>query len=114
REVPWLRPMPDVLVMAGSADPAEVVASRQSVRLALIAALQYLPARQRAALILRDVLHWRAAEVADLLGTTTTAVNGMLQRARARPEQAAPDADEIHEPAAPAARDLASKSATAS
>ena len=112
-EVPWLQPIPDVLVSAGSADPAEVVASRQSVRLALIAALQYLPARQRAVLILRDVLRWRAAEVADLLGTTTTAVNGMLQRARVRLEQAAPDQDKIHEPADPADRDLLDKYATA-
>ena len=70
-EVPWLQPIPDALVSAGFADPAEIVTSRQSVRLALIAALQYLPARQRAVLILRDVLGWRAAEVADLLGTTT-------------------------------------------
>lgn len=60
------------------------------MRLALIAALQYLPARQRAVLILRDVVQWRAAEVAELLGTTTTSVNGMLRRARARLEQAAP------------------------
>src|SRR5689334_23031439 len=64
-EVPWLQPIPDALVSAGSADPAEIVASRQSMRLALIAALQYLPARQRAVLILRDVLRWRAAEPAD-------------------------------------------------
>jgi RNA polymerase sigma-70 factor (ECF subfamily) len=112
-EVPWLQPIPDVLVSPGSADPAEVVASRQSVRLALIAALQYLPARQRAVLILRDVLRWRAAEVADLLGTTTTAVNRMLQRARARLEQAAPDEDEIHEPADPDDRDLLDKYAAA-
>jgi RNA polymerase sigma-70 factor (ECF subfamily) len=83
------------------------------VRLALIAALQYLPARQRAVLILRDVLRWRAAEVADLLGTTTVAVNGMLQRARARLEQAAPDEDQIHEPAAPADRALLDKYAAA-
>jgi RNA polymerase sigma factor (sigma-70 family) len=62
-EVPWLQPIPDALV---SVESAEIVASRQSVRLALIAALQYLPARQRAVLILRDVLRWRAAEVADL------------------------------------------------
>jgi RNA polymerase sigma-70 factor (ECF subfamily) len=101
------------MVSTRSGDPAEVVASRQSVRLALIAALQYLPARQRAVLILRDVLRWRAAEVADLLGTTTAAVNGMLQRARARLEQAAPDQDGIHEPADPADRDLLDKYAAA-
>ena len=105
-EVPWLQPIPDVLVSAGAADPAEIVESRQSMRLALIAALQYLPARQRAVLILRDVLRWRAAEVADLLGTTTIAVNRMLQRARARLEQAAPDQDQLHEPAGPASRAL--------
>jgi RNA polymerase sigma-70 factor (ECF subfamily) len=112
-EVPWLQPIPDALVSPGSADPAEVVASRQSMRLALIAALQYLPARQRAVLILRDVLRWRAAEVADLLGTTTIAVNRMLQRARARLEQAAPDQDQIHEPADPAGRALLDRFATA-
>jgi RNA polymerase sigma-70 factor (ECF subfamily) len=112
-EVLWLQPIPDALVSTESADPAEVVASRQSVRLALIAALQYLPARQRAVLILRDVLRWRAAEVADLLGTTTIAVNGMLQRARARLEQVAPDQDQIHEPNDPADRDLLDRYATA-
>src|ERR1035438_7868715 len=112
-EIPWLQPIPDALVSAGYADPAEIVASRQSMRLALIAALQYLPPRQRAVLILRDVLRWRAAEVAELLGTTTTAVNGMLQRARARLEQAAPDEDQIHEPADPADRALLDRYATA-
>jgi RNA polymerase sigma-70 factor, ECF subfamily len=112
-EVPWLQPIPDALVSAGSADPAEIVASRQSMRLALIAALQYLPGRQRAVLILRDVLRWRAAEVADLLGTTTAAVNGMLQRARARLEQAAPDQDQMHEPADPAGRALLDRYAAA-
>jgi RNA polymerase sigma-70 factor, ECF subfamily len=112
-EVPWLQPIPDALISAGSADPAEIVASRQSMRLALIAALQYLPARQRAVLILRDVLRWRAAEVADLLGTTTTAVNRMLARARARLEQAAPDQDRIHEPVGAADRDLLDRFAAA-
>jgi RNA polymerase sigma-70 factor, ECF subfamily len=112
-EVPWLQPTPDALVSAGFADPGEIVASRQSMRLALIAALQYLPARQRAVLILRDVMQWRAAEVAELLETTTTSVNGMLRRARARLEQAAPDEDRIHEPADPADRALLDRYATA-
>jgi RNA polymerase sigma-70 factor (ECF subfamily) len=112
-EVPWLQPIPDALVSAGSGDPAEIVASRQGMRLALIAALQYLPPRQRAVLILRDVLRWRAAEVAELLGTTTTAVNGMLRRARARLEQAAPGQDQLHEPADPAGRALLDRYAIA-
>ena len=112
-EVPWLQPVPDALVSAESGDPAEIVASRQSMRLALIAALQYLPARQRAALILRDVLQWRASEVADLLGTTTTAVNGLVLRARARLEQAAPVLDDIREPAEPEQRALLDRYAAA-
>jgi RNA polymerase sigma-70 factor, ECF subfamily len=112
-EVPWLQPIPDVLVTAGSADPAAIVTSRTSMRLALIAALQYLPARQRAVLILRDVLQWQAAEVAELLGVTTIAVNGMLQRARARLSEAAPAEDDIHEPASPGDRALADRYAAA-
>jgi RNA polymerase sigma-70 factor, ECF subfamily len=102
-----------VLVTAGSADPAAIVTSRTSMRLALIAALQYLPARQRAVLILRDVLQWQAAEVAELLGVTTIAVNGMLQRARARLSEAAPAEDDIHEPASPGDRALADRYAAA-
>ncbi len=97
-EVPWLQPIPDALIGPQPGDPANIVASRGSIRLAFIAALQYLPARQRAVLILRDVLAWRAAEVADLLGTTTAAVNSLLQRARAQLEQAAPIEHEITEP----------------
>ena len=112
-EVPWLQPMPDVLVSAGPADPASIVTGRMSMRLAFIAALQYLPARQRAVLILRDVLQWRAAEVADLLGTTTTAVNGILSRARARLEEVAPAEDEIREPDSPGDRALADRYAEA-
>ena len=112
-EVPWLQPIPDALVSAGHADPAVIVASRQSMRLALIAALQYLPARQRAVLILRDVLRWRAAEVAELLGVSTAAVNGVLQRARAQLEQAAPAEDEMHEPADPGDRALLDRYAAA-
>jgi RNA polymerase sigma-70 factor (ECF subfamily) len=112
-EVPWLQPIPDTLVSAGPADPAVIVASRQSMRLALIAALQYLPARQRAVLILRDVLRWRAAEVAELLGVSTAAVNGVLQRARAQLERVAPAEDEIHEPADPGDRVLLDRYAAA-
>ncbi len=112
-EVPWLEPLPDALVHADPADPASVVASRAGLRLGLIAALQYLPARQRAVLILRDVLQLPAAEVAGLLGTTTTAVNGLLLRARARLKQAAPVEEDIREPAEPDQRALLDKYASA-
>jgi RNA polymerase sigma-70 factor (ECF subfamily) len=97
-EVTWLQPIPDTLTGASPGDPAAIVASRGSVRLAFIAALQYLPGRQRAVLILRDVLAWRAAEVAELLGTSTAAVNSLLQRARAQLERVAPAENEIAEP----------------
>lgn len=85
-DVPWLQPLPDALV-----DPATVVVARGSLRLALVAALQHLPARQRAALILRDVPAWRAPEVAALRGTSTAAVKSTLQRARARLDEVALD-----------------------
>jgi RNA polymerase sigma-70 factor (ECF subfamily) len=112
-EVPWLQPIPDALFGAEPADPASIVTSRMSMRLALIAALQYLPPRQRAVLILRDVLRWRAAEVAELLGVSTAAVNGVLQRARAQLERVAPAEDEIHEPADPGDRALLGRYAAA-
>ena len=84
-EVSWLEPIPDAMfTSAGPSDPASVVVSRSSMRLALVAALQHLPARQRVVLLLRDVLKWRAAEVAELLGTSTASVNSALQRARAQ------------------------------
>jgi RNA polymerase sigma-70 factor (ECF subfamily) len=105
-EVAWLQPMPDALLGAAPADPATIVAARAGLRLAMVAALQHLPARQRAVLILRDVLSWRAAEVAELLDTTTAAVNSALQRARAQLEQAAPVEDEVVEPAEPDRRVL--------
>jgi len=97
-EVPWLQPLPDALLAAEHEDPAAVAVSRAGTRLALVAALQYLSARQRAVLILRDVLEWPAAEVADLLGTTTTAVNSGLRRARAQLAQALPAEEELAEP----------------
>jgi RNA polymerase sigma-70 factor (ECF subfamily) len=105
-ELPWLEPVPDAVVAGGATDPAAIVASRQSIRMAFIAALQHLPPRQRAVLLLRDVLRWRAAEVAELLETTTTAVNSMLQRARAQIEEIAPSEDSVVEPTSAAEREL--------
>ncbi|KAA0021767.1 sigma-70 family RNA polymerase sigma factor [Antrihabitans cavernicola] len=81
-EVPWLQPFPDVKLRTDPNDPASVIDSRGSMRLAFVAAMQFLPAKQRAVLILRDVLDWSAAEVAEALDTTPTAVNSALQRAR--------------------------------
>jgi RNA polymerase sigma-70 factor, ECF subfamily len=112
-EVPWLQPIPDALLRPESADPAAVAVSRTNIRLALIAAMQHLPPRQRAVLILRDVLGWRAAEVAELLGTTATAANSALQRARTQLQQAAPSEDEIREPADPDDLALLNRYATA-
>src|SRR5262245_21154500 len=97
-EVPWLEPIPDTMVHPDGTDPAAIVGTRQSIRLAMVAAMQHLPPRQRAVLILRDVLSWKAAEVAELLDTTTAAVNSSLQRARAQLDQVAPSEDDISEP----------------
>jgi len=82
-EATWVTPVPDAHVVPEHADPADIAEHRESIRLAFITALQHLPARQRAALILADVLRWSAAEVALLLDTTVPAVNSALQRARA-------------------------------
>ncbi|MGH3239147.1 MAG: sigma-70 family RNA polymerase sigma factor [Spirillospora sp.] len=112
-EVAWLEPFSERLIGQVPDDPAAIVASRAGLRLALIAALQYLPGRQRAVVILRDVLAWPAAEVAELLGMTSAGVNSTLLRARARLERLVPASDEITEPDDPARRELLDRFAKA-
>jgi RNA polymerase sigma-70 factor (ECF subfamily) len=105
-EVPWLEPMPDS-PQEDASDPSVIVGSRESVRLAFIAALQHLPARQRAVLVLRDVLQWKAAEVGAAIGASTAAVNSLLQRARAQLEAVGPKEDDaVVAPEDPDAQDL--------
>ncbi|HEY2638651.1 MAG TPA: sigma-70 family RNA polymerase sigma factor [Streptosporangiaceae bacterium] len=105
-DVVWLQPIPDELVQPERGDPAAIAVSRESLRLALIASFQYLPPRQRATLLLRDVLAFPAADVAEILGTTTIAVKSALQRARARLDEVTPAADKVSEPPEPQARAL--------
>jgi RNA polymerase sigma-70 factor, ECF subfamily len=102
--VPWLQPAPDALF--GTGDPASIVAGRAGVRLAFVAALQLLPARQRAVLTLRDVLGFRTAEVADMLDTTVAAVDSALRRARTRLAEAGPVEEDLAEPDEAARRSL--------
>jgi RNA polymerase sigma-70 factor, ECF subfamily len=112
-EVSWLQPAPDAMVTPDSADPAAIITAREGLRLALIASLQFLPPRQRAILVLRDVLAFPATEVAVMLGTTTASVKSALQRARARLKELAPAADQITEPTEAQARALLDQYITA-
>jgi RNA polymerase sigma-70 factor (ECF subfamily) len=105
-EILWLEPVPDSLVGGDPNDPATVVTARSTVRLALVAALQHLPPRQRATLVLREVMQVPAAEVAEMLGTTVAAVNSSLQRARAQLDSAGVTEDDVVEPDDPAQRGL--------
>jgi RNA polymerase sigma-70 factor (ECF subfamily) len=103
-DVLWLEPIPDRFVVDELGDPAEVVAMRQGVRLALIAGLQLLPLRQRVALILCDVLAWPAADAAELLDVSVVAVKSLLQRARARLADVSASDDNLAEPTDAGAR----------
>ena len=95
----WVLPMPDGRVIGGGGDPAEEAAAKETLKLAFVAALQFLPPKQRAVLILRDVLRWKASEVAELLQTSEASVNSALQRARATIEERDIELDEVADPA---------------
>jgi RNA polymerase sigma-70 factor, ECF subfamily len=102
----WIEPLPHAMLAAGGGDPAAIAVDRESIRLALIASLQYLSPGQRAVLILRDVLAWPAAEVAETLEMNVGAVKSLLQRARRRLEAVRPQMGDVLEPSHPEARRL--------
>jgi RNA polymerase sigma-70 factor, ECF subfamily len=105
-DIPWLQPAPDSLLYGATDDPAVVVSHRSGVRLAFVAALQHLSPLQRAVLVLRDVLGWQAGEVAEILETSTAAVNSALQRAHKQLANTRPMPEELSEPADADARDV--------
>lgn len=100
-EVTWLQPYPDSRLLPDHSDPAETAVLRETVQLAFLAVLQHLPPRQRVVLILREVLQWSAAEVADLLDTSVASVNSALQRARATLTEQRPTPSDDESPAEP-------------
>ncbi len=105
-EISWLEPLPDA-PREDPSDPSVIAESRESVRLAFIAALQHLPPRQRAVLVLREVLQWKAAEVGQAIGASPAAVNSLLQRARAQLDEVQPSRDDQPVvPESPEAADL--------
>lgn len=108
-EATWLQPVPDSKVLSSTGDGDEQLAGRESIRLAFVAALQLLPARQRAVLILRDVLHWQARQVAELLSCSVASANSALQRARATLAAHPPDLSEVREPESAAQQLLLSR-----
>ena len=105
-DMAWVEPVPDGRVLDERADPAELAETRDSIRLAFVAALQHLPARQRAVLILREVLRWQASEVAELLDTSVQSVNSALQRARATLADTDVETADQFQPDDPAQREL--------
>lgn len=109
REITWLEPLPDA-PHEDPSDPSVIAESRESVRLAFVAALQHLSPRQRAVLVLREVLQWKAAEVGTAIGASTAAVNSLLQRARAQLDAVQPSQDDtVDAPESPEAQELLAK-----
>jgi RNA polymerase sigma-70 factor (ECF subfamily) len=111
-EATWVQPIPDGTFPVED-DPAEMAMSRETIRLAFVAALQHLPARQRATLILCEVLHWKASEAAELLDTSVASVNSALQRARATLQESGASADETPPVVDEAQRELLARYVTA-